>query len=687
MVDLTALSGGVKAAYLALVQSKVAGALGLAAEAVKYFEESYERKLQRARIEDLEMGTSDDQVVKEVIAAIRAPFAMDDAKLPIAMGTLFSRVTSVRTAAFNEIRDAHSWSWLSDPTPSTQESAMDGLARAAFITLITEKLAVPCGLDANAVQLLVQKYQTQLQRAIAADLSKSLNENTDPILTQLVSNFKIDDPALANAYTVYTQRATNVKTASEATVKDLLGLDAAATLTGAAADAAIALSVAKLAPVCGLDANVCQLKTQEYTAMIADYRKRQLEEDIALGESSTGAMKTACDEVRATLEIAAGSALDNLALGAAAALCFTKAGPKIGYDANFVQLKEQEYTAKIQEWRKINLNRSLAANTDPILAELLANFRTDDAGLVNAYAIYTQRVTAVRESAYAEIERSHNWRWIDEDWDDETTLETKIAAMDGLTKSAYIALATKMLAVSCGVTPELAQVYEQQYQTRLRAARVADLETTPITDKVQKEVMALIRSTFAGDTALPRDMKTLTDKIDGLKEMARKEVLAAHDWSFAEADYACDASETEYPDEVFAYHVTLPKDAILISACYGEAGKIGQWKLRGREVHAQQHLTRLVYVKDVADFTTWHPKAYRAFILRLVADVAKCVAADPKDRAFQEQLYREALEEAKTCDTRSSNTPDEAWGDNEIADVMLNGRSDRRVIDELLYRD
>ena len=587
-----------------------------------------------------------------------------------------------------EVLAAYDWTFVhASGYSETDIATWAADVRNALVYCLARDLAIPIAGRIADMQNIDVLYRDKLNKAIIRDLNEKVATNTDPILAELLANFKYGDPATPNAYAIYTQRVTAVKSASEATVKEVLGLGASATLTGMAADAATALSVAKLCAACGVDANTCQLKMQEYTAIITDYRKRQLDDDIALGESSTGTMKKACDEVRAALEIAAGTVLDKLALGAAAALCFTREAARVGYDANFVQLKEQEYTAKIQEWRKVNLNRSLATNTDPILAELLANFKSDDAGLVNAYAIYTQRVTAVRESAYAEIERSHNWRWIDEDWDDETTLETKIAAMDGLTKSAYIALATKMLAVSCGVTPELAQVYEQQYQSRLRSARVADLETTPITDAIQSEVMALVRPGFAGDSALPRDMKTLTDKIDALKEMARKEVLAAHDWSFAERDFICDSDVTEFPDEQYPYHVSLPKGCLLVSACYGETGKVGQWKLCGRELHAKNRVIRVAYVKDITDFTAWHPKAYRAFILRLVADVAKCVAADPKERTLQEQLYRDALNEAKACDARIGNATDEAWGENEIADVMLNGRTDRRVMDELLYRD
>ena len=486
-------------------------------------------------------------------------------------------------------------------------ATLSGGVKAAYLELVASKVAAALGLQAEAVKYFEESYERKLQRARKCDLDAVLASNDDPILAQLVANFKSDDPGLATAFEVYTRRSAAVKADSEATVRELLGLDGAATLAGLAKDAATTLAVAKLAPSCGLDANVASLKEQEFNALVA-------------------------------------------------------------------------------EWRKVNLNKTLASNDDPILAELLANFKSDDTGLVNAYAVYTQRVNAVKAAAYGEIERAHNWQWIDAGWTEETSLDEKLAAMDGLSRSAYIALVVRRLAVSCGITPEMAQVYEQQYQTRLRAARVADLETTPVTDAIQREVLALVRNTFSGDNALPRDMKTLTDKIDGLKDMARKEVLAAHDWSFAEADFACDAAETEHPDRIFPYHVTLPKGCLLVSACYGEDGKVAQWKLRGREIHAQRRLVRIVYVKDVTDFAAWHPKAYRAFILRLVADVAKCVASDPKDRSFQEQLYRDALEEAKVCDTRSSNAPDEAWGDNEIADTMLNGYT-RREYDDPLARD
>ncbi len=615
-VDLSSLSGGVKAAYLALVEAKAAGALGLGADAVKFFEESFERRLQRARIEDLEATASSDPVVREVLAAVRAPFAQDDPKLPVAMDALFSRIDATRAAAFTEVRDAHAWSWLAATPSATPESAMDGLARAAFVTLLAERLAVPCGLGADAVQLLAQKYQTQIARAVAADLNAQIDAADD---------------ALAKA--VF------------ASVRSAYGFDDA-----------------KLPPsVSGLVGRVKAVAPVALDEVKAAYPWTGVDAETPW-ENLPGLVKAAyLASVTATVAVG------------------------LGLDAQAAAAFEQKKALALALAKKGELDAALAKNEDPILAQLVANFRSDDAGLAGAYAIYTQRVNAVALAAYEEVERSHGWRWIDSSWTDETPLDERLAAMDGLAKSAYVALVVRQLAAACGIAPEMAQVYEQQYQTRLRAARVADLETTPVVDEVQREVLALVRDTFSGDTALPRDMKAITDRIDALKDMARKEVLSAHDWSFAEADYACDAAMTEHPDRLFPYHVTLPKGCLLVSACYGEDGKVTQWKLRGREIHARRRLSRVVYVRDVEDFAAWHPKAYRAFVLRLVADVAKCVASNPKDRAFQEQLYRDALEEAKVCDARSSNAPDEAWGDNEIADAMLVGSS-RREFDDPLYR-
>jgi hypothetical protein len=1065
------------AAAKALCWGRYGEACGYDANFAQLKMQEYTAKIAEWR--KLKLNTALASNTDAVLAELVSNFRNDDAGLLNAFTVYTARATAVKT---------NSEATVKDELGIAAGTTLTGAAAEAATALSVAKLAQACGLDANAVQLKMQQYQAALQTYRKNALNTALASNTDPVLAQLVGNFKSDDPGLLNAFTVYTQRATNVKSDSDATIRELLGITGSAALTGAKKDASTALSVAKLAEACGMDANFVQLKIQESNALVTEVRRNAAETDIAAGENSTGEMKKCCDEVRATLEIANGTALDKIALAAAAALCQTRTAARNGYDANYIQLKEQEYaariqewrkialnkslktendpvlvqllanfkaddpglvnafavytnratqikaeaareinvahgwnapldttsqtltahnaypahialvvaklaqacgldanasalleqqyqarlrearvkdlsegldavcnnfalpflfattgesdaagsqisqmwkfslgrslfanvgykvsaitakchpttnncgsnpvslaaiaavdgensttrtllavstntvrwavgqlvtwqfndftipegarlelqpllgaqtfdalaqayaengweygkayqfavrlspaieatdaddywysdsahpkvaqvcpyvrvysyeqgatslytiaqrvmrrvfpfvtnggdaplpfsitafansvneasvaaenevkatcetsgldplledaaeclatahvapalgldanfaqlrlqeyTAKIAEWRKVKLNQSLASNTDPVLAQLVANFKSGDDGLLNAYTIYTQRVEAVKADAYGEIERIHDWQWIDSTWNAQTPLTTKIAAMDGLTKAAHIALCAKYLAAACGMAPEMVNVYEQHYRARLKAARTADLESTSVTDPVDAEVLALIRGAFASEAALPRSMKSLTDKIDRLKEIARKEVLASHDWSFAEAEVLCEGARQD-GDKAFPFVAALPKGCLVVSAVYGTDSKVSQWKVCGREIRAAQQITRIVYVKDVADYAAWHPKAYRAFILRLAADTAKSVAEKPSERQLQEQLYRDALEDAKACDAKSVNTPDEAYGDNELADSMLYGGGRSRHFDGL----
>ena len=666
-----ALTGIANDAAIALSVAKLAQACGLDANVAQANMQEFTALV--AEYRKVKLNTALASNSDAVLALLVANFRNDDAGLANAFTVYTQRATTVKAEATATVKDE---------LGITGNSALTGVAAEAATALAVAKLAQACGLDANVTQTRLAQYQAALQTYRKNALNTALAANADPVLAQLVANFRNDDAGLLNAFTVYTQRAANVKSDSDATIRELLGITGSAALTGAKKDASTALSVAKLAEACGMDANFVQLKMQESNALVTEVRRNAAETDIAAGENSTGEMKKCCDEVRATLEIANGTALDKIALAAAAALCQTRTAARNGYDANYIQLKEQEYAARIQEWRKIALNKSLATNTDPVLAQLVANFKSGDDGLLNAYAVYTQRVEAVKADAYGEIERIHDWQWIDSTWTAQTPLTTKIAAMDGLTKAAHIALCAKYLAAACGMAPEMVNVYEQHYRARLKAARTADLESTSVTDPVDAEVLALVRGAFASEAALPRSMKSLTDKIDRLKEIARKEVLSSHDWSFAEAEMLCEGAWQD-GDKAFPFVATLPKGCLVVSAVYGTDGKVAQWKVRGREVRAAQQITRIVYVKDLEDYAAWHPKAYRAFILRLAADTAKAVAEKPSERQLQEQLYRDALEDAKACDAKGVNTPDEAWGENEIADTMLYGGGRSRHFDGL----
>ena len=249
-------------------------------------------------------------------------------------------------------------------------------------------------------------------------------------------------------------------------------------------------------------------------------------------------------------------------------------------------------------------------------------------------------------------------------------------ALDALSMSAAEALATAKVAPVVGLDTNFAQLRLQEYQAKIKEWRKVrfDDAVAGTSDPVRREALSILRSALSSSDAVPRNVTEMLDSLDAMETQARREVLTSHDWSFAETEYVCDTAWTDSPDPVFRHRVALPKSCLMVSACYGEDGKVVQWKQRGREIHAKERVVRIVYIKDVTDLSAWHPKAQRAFALRLAADLAKRADTNANARAMQESLYRDALEEARACDARSANTPDEAYGDNEIADIMLYGR-------------
>lgn len=483
--------------------------------------------------------------------------------------------------AVNEVYDAFEWSADIDVE---KVLAWPQKLKNALVYCLARELAVPIAGRVADMRDCDALYRDKLLQAKMEVLNLNLSINDDPILTELVGNFRMDDPGLVNVYEIYTRRVENVKSESDKEVKSTLGLDK---LDDLATSIATCLSVAKLAVACGLD-------------------------------------------------------------------------------ANYKQLKLQEYQSKLQEYRKVRLNRALQENDDPVLGEILANFRSDDAALVNAFEIYTKRSDLVKTVAVQEINIAHEWS--EGKFTSEVT--THVAY------PAYLALCAAKLVIACGLTGDAAKLYEARYQAKLREARVKDLEDTEIEDSVTKDVFALIRGNFAEDAALPRSIAALTKKIETLVPMARREVLSSHDWSFALKEIVSPAYSEISSDPIYHYQVTLPEDCLLVSAVYNYSGRVTQWKRMKDGVCAAECISRLVYLQDVEDVKEYPAKVYRAFILRLVADLSKSLASSPKDRQYQEQLARDALNDAKMCDSRDSNTPDEAWGQNELADKMIWGSDD-----------
>lgn len=380
------------------------------------------------------------------------------------------------------------------------------------------------------------------------------------------------------------------------------------------------------------------------------------------------AVRSECEEeVKQALGI---TALDAMSTTLVGVLCVSKLAVPCGMTADAVQLKVQEYQAGLAQYRKVRLDKALETNTDPVLAELLSNFRLDDAGLTNAFAVYTKRATVVKETATAEINVIHDWQ----------------AAFSSGDKGhvaypAWVALCCAKLAAACGLDANNVQMFEQKYQSRIQVARSADLEDAKekISDPDVREVMSLITSNFvAGDGTMPRSIRKITSRIEQIKESARREVLLSQDWNFAktvESIHSYGACSCYCKsDAPYVYHVEYPKRMLRLIAVETYQHALTQWKIEDGLIKAKAPIVRIRYTRDVSDLSKWSAFAKNAYIHRLAASVARTVMNSPADAQAQEQLYMMAIENAKLRDTRESNTEEDAWGENHHVKAMQGRR-------------
>lgn len=263
------------------------------------------------------------------------------------------------------------------------------------------------------------------------------------------------------------------------------------------------------------------------------------------------------------------------------------------------------------------------------------------------------------ETARQEVLAAHDWVFARSQ-----ASQTDVTAWPGDVRNCLVYCLARELAIPIAGRIEDMKNVDALYRDKLQRAIIHDLEAedAAVTDKLHREVLAFLRSIYSADVP-PRSVLALTKKIDDMKDMSRKEVLGAYDWSFATESGMCDPSPNRIPDPRYPFHATLPFDCIRVTAVYRHDGAVNQWKVRGKSIHSHEPIHRVVYIRDVEDFEEWDPKPYRVFVLRLAADVAKAVASNPKNEQYQEALYRDALEDAKAADAGSANTPDEVWGD------------------------
>ena len=580
--------------------------------------------------------------------------------------------------AFANAVDAASLEAENETKRTVNSSSLDAVTSSAAEALACAKVAPVLGLGADFAQIRLQEYAAKIAEWRKLKLNETLEANSDPVLAELLANFANDDAALINAYEVYTRRSATAKEQALAEVKATLGMGSADEPDDLANAAAVCLAVASLALACGLGADFKQLKMQEYAAKIQEWRKIKLNGELAdnsdpvlaellanfksddagllnayevYSQRADTAKEAAGKEVKATLGIAANETLDDLAKAASDCLAAANLALACGLDANFKQLKMQEYAAKIQEWRKIKLNKALETEDDPLLAELLANFRSDDTALINAYTVYETRSALLKAEAEAETDAAHDWPTLAD--------EGEAANLSALRAAAANARALEKLALATGAGEETARRYQAAAAEKLRAARAYALGHEAPPEGLAGEVAAVVRPLEdAGEAAMPYSLASIGRRVAELLPAARKEIMGAHRWNFARASQRIYAE----PGCGGVALVPRPADCARVEAVRGPHGEAAEWSMRGGMVAVYGPVGEIVYIRDEPDEDTWPPAVRRALVYRLAADVAMPGKAGAEALQRLNALYERKLSDARVQDAREGNPGGTARG-------------------------
>lgn len=308
------------------------------------------------------------------------------------------------------------------------------------------------------------------------------------------------------------------------------------------------------------------------------------------------------------------------------------------------------FQRRLQEARVHALTARLRENTDPVLAELLANFKADDAALANAFDVYTARRAAVTAAAEAEVAAAHDWPALEGD---------AAAALETLKAAAVRSLALERLAVVCGCGEDAARRHRQEAGERIHAARVYALEREPLEDATAQETAALLRPMQGMEAAaLPRSLKA---RIAELLPAARDEVLGAHRWNFARVGMPCCPKMEPNGDSL----VLRPADCVRVEAVRTADGQLAEWSVRGPFIVTRgQPIAYVTYIRRLDDADRWPPALRRVLACRIAADIA-----GPGAQRF-EAMYRERLTAAKVLDAREGNPGRAAWGKRRFTEAF-----------------
>ena len=271
--------------------------------------------------------------------------------------------------------------------------------------------------------------------------------------------------------------------------------------------------------------------------------------------------------------------------------------------------------------------------------------------------------------AATEVLSAHDWRFA-------RGSETAKASVDGwpenVRKVLVYCLARELAVQIAGRTEDLKN-WNALYDKMLLDARLKDLAEDESGDELVREVSALFRDFALGDAQqLPRSMASIHARILAMKRLAMREVLSAHPWGFAAEEL--EVASAKAPGRARGEYVNalpVPDDCLKVREVYGTDGEILRWEIVSGEIRANGAIGRIVYTREVEELAAFSADAYRLVVLRLAADMARVLAVRSSLTNLHENIYRDALKEAKTRDTRQSRpSASSVWGPNHYAEVM-----------------
>ena len=365
--------------------------------------------------------------------------------------------------------------------------------------------------------------------------------------------------------------------------------------------------------------------------------------------------------------IASGEALPPLARAAWVLLMESHLAVACGLPAEAAARLSDEYRAKLAHARAVDLEGRKSG--DPVVREVMAAvrpyFSLDQRNMPLAMSSLYERVDDVRESAFREVLASHNWIGKEE--------MERGEDLPPIARAAWIALVEQKLCTGCGLPAEAAASFESVWRAKLREARVADLEASPVPPGIVGEVLSLVRDTFdPSERNLPMDLKSLADRARRLLPSAMKEVLSAHPWGFAAEELS--TRSTRLDEEglgEYVWRVPVPDGCMRIVGVFGRGGERLAWELVSGQIRAYGEIFRVLYTREVEDIAEFSPDARRLVALRVAADMGRSMSLRPGAQSLHESLYRDALAEARCRDSRQSNPgPDSVWGGNHYVEAM-----------------